>query len=488
MSEEVERPAVFDPWAGLDLALLPPKLAGAAAAYMTAIETFSAAVAARDVDGPQAELLAALLAAGAGRSSALGACLLPVVEADGMWAAGGSKSFAIWVAEQHHLAVQTARAQVRLGRALRDHLPLTAAAVAEGRVTVEQARILAQLGPTTEQRRDALADPVNETNEAFLVQTAQQVRVDELRLVMRRWAAHTDPDADDRGYVEASDREHLEITRLGDMVDVSGQVTISVGQALKAALAALTPVRAPDDTRSASQRRAHALGDVCRVALDAERAGGRRRTVRHRLGILVPYATLQDLVTGGRTRCGTQAAIATRGESGTLDEIGTRSTRGAQGPVRSPSFATRGNVTGTDVVGGPQYEDGTPISRTELDLACCDSEFARYVFGANSEVLDVGRTQRTFTCARRDALIARDKHCRYPGCTAPPILCDGHHLDEWVKKHGRTAVRRGLLLCTFHHGLVHRKSIQITLHGRRFAFTDRHGHEITGDPHRVSRT
>ncbi len=202
-----------------------------------------------------------------------------------------------------------------------------------------------------------------------------------------------------------------------------------------------------------------------------QQAGGRRRTVRHRLGILVPYATLQDLVTGGRTRCGTQ------------DEPD------GDGPVRSPSFATRGNVTGTDVVGGPQYEDGTPISRTALDLACCDSEFARYVFGANSEVLDVGRTQRTFTCARRDALIARDKHCRYPGCTAPPILCDGHHIDEWVRKHGRTAVRRGLLLCTFHHGLVHRKGIQITLHGRRFVFTDRHGHEITGDPHhRLVRT
>ena len=136
-------------------------------------------------------------------------------------------------------------------------------------------------------------------------------------------------------------------------------------------------------------------------------------------------------------------------------------------------------LTGNEMFRGARYEDGTPITRTELDLAACTSTIARHIFGPRSEVLDVGRAERFFIGPRRAALIARDKHCRYPGCTAPPVICDGHHIDEWSRDHGRTAVHRGILLCTFHHDVVHRKKIQIEPRGNKFRFTDRNGDEIT---------
>ncbi len=101
------------------------------------------------------------------------------------------------------------------------------------------------------------------------------------------------------------------------------------------------------------------------------------------------------------------------------------------------------------------------------------------IFGPRSELLDVGRAERTFTGPRRKALIARDKHCRFPGCTAPPVLCDGHHIDEWVRDHGNTDVARGCLLCTFHHQFVHRNDVVIVPRGKDLIFTDRHGREIT---------
>ena len=88
---------------------------------------------------------------------------------------------------------------------------------------------------TTEQRRAALVDPGNETNEAFLVEQAAVIGPDNLRKLMRTWAACTDPDADDRGYVQACDREHLEISRVMDLYDVRGLLTVPHGQALKAA-------------------------------------------------------------------------------------------------------------------------------------------------------------------------------------------------------------------------------------------------------------
>ena len=85
----------------------------------------------------------------------------------------------------------------------------------------------------------------------------------------------------------------------------------------------------------------------------------------------------------------------------------------------------------------------------------------RYVFGPDSEILDVGRAERTFTGARRSAIIARDKHCRYPGCTAPPAISEGHHVKHWSRDHGDTSVANGILLCWFHHDHVHKRNIDI---------------------------
>ena len=117
-------------------------------------------------------MIARRLAAATSRAGVLTACLLPVIEADGLWATGGARSFALWVAAEHHLPVRTARQQVELGRTLRDHLPATATAALAGDITLEHAQVLAGLAPTTDQRRQVLADPGHECNEAFLVDHA----------------------------------------------------------------------------------------------------------------------------------------------------------------------------------------------------------------------------------------------------------------------------------------------------------------------------
>ena len=131
------------------------------------------------------------------------------------------------------------------------------------------------------------------------------------------------------------------------------------------------------------------------------------------------------------------------------------------------------------------YEDGTPIPRVVLDRVACTAGINRVIFGPHSEVIDVGRAERCFTGPSRDAIIARDKHCRYPGCTAPPVLCDCHHTKQWVRDHGTTNVTDGVLLCTFHHQSVHNKGIEIERRRDRWLFTDRHGREITAENQRL---
>ncbi len=418
-------------------------------------------IAVSDVDGQEAAAVAAGVAGAVSRLTAAKVRLLPVIEADGLWAIGGARSFPVWVAEQHDVAIRTARAEVRLGRVLRDHLPQTAAAALTGQITVEHAQVLGTLAPTTPQRREVLADPTNECNEAFLVAQARRLPVDDLRRITRQWAALADPDADDRGYVESCDREHLQISRLGDMYDVAGQLTLDHGQTLIAALRAVTSAPAPDDTRTATQRRAQALADLARLTLDEGLAGG-HRSVRPRITVLIDHPTFTQLCQTARTTP-TQGSLL------------------PDGSLRTPPCVSAAALTGDAVAGEPQFEDGTPVPRSLLDRLACDSEINRVIFGPQSQVLDVGRAEQTFKGPRRAAIVARDKHCRYPGCTAPPVLCEGHHIHHWARDHGNTAVDEGILLCWHHHSLVHRRGIEIHRRDRQWVFLDRHGIRIGAD-------
>jgi hypothetical protein len=116
----------------------------------------------------------------------------------------------------------------------------------------------------------------------------------------------------------------------------------------------------------------------------------------------------------------------------------------------------------TDQPGSPaaDYAFGATSSSTWAQRLACDAEIARIVFGPAGEILDSGRTTRTFTAAQRRAIIARDRHCIWPGCDAPPGWCDAHHIDHWAHL-GPTSVTNGTLLCGRHHDRVHANGHQI---------------------------
>ncbi|WP_146903550.1 HNH endonuclease signature motif containing protein [Cellulomonas aerilata] len=433
----------------VDVALLPAGVAGPLVDLVAAMDRVGSLAAGTDLDGRQAEAVAAVLADVTSRAAVAQARMLSVIEADGLWSLR-ARSLARYAARQLGTGIRTAQEQVRLARALRDDLPATRVAAAAGEVTVEHARVLAALAPTTEQRRAVLAQADNPCNEEWLVRQAQLLPVDDFRVLVRRWAAEADADADDRGYVEACDREFLEVSPTWGGYHVDGFLTVDHGQALREALESLTPVPAAGDDRTADQRRAAALGSMARLVLD-NAATGTGRTVRPRIGVLVSHETMQNLVDRA------QAAQDRR----TL-------------PGLAPGLSPR------TVAQTPQFEDGTPVPRILLDRLACDGELNRYVFGPRSEILDVGRAERTFTRARRSAIIARDRHCRYPGCTAPPLISECHHVEHWSRDHGSTSVDDGILLCFHHHDHVHARGIEIQRRGSRWVFTDAAGREVGG--------
>jgi hypothetical protein len=123
--------------------------------------------------------------------------------------------------------------------------------------------------------------------------------------------------------------------------------------------------------------------------------------------------------------------------------------RAADGPEAKP--------TGSALL----EETMSAISFGKLSEYLCEGGTIGVVFNENGQILDAGREQRLFTKSQRTALGVRDGGCRYPGCDKPPSWCEAHHIDYWARDNGSTDIANGILLCRYHHMLIHNKSWEI---------------------------
>jgi hypothetical protein len=108
---------------------------------------------------------------------------------------------------------------------------------------------------------------------------------------------------------------------------------------------------------------------------------------------------------------------------------------------------------------GAENEFTLPISAKTVERWACDCSLTRILM-QDSVVIDVGRSERVIKGPRRRALIARDRHCRWPGCERPAIWCDGHHLVSWLHGGGGE-IENQVLLCGRHHWKVHEGGWQL---------------------------
>ena len=83
----------------------------------------------------------------------------------------------------------------------------------------------------------------------------------------------------------------------------------------------------------------------------------------------------------------------------------------------------------------------------------CDGSVVTLEVDGKGEPLNIGRKRRTITPAIRRALHARDRHCRFPGCTHWRYV-EAHHVTHWGRG-GETKLEELVLLCTRHHRLLH---------------------------------
>ncbi|RKW69557.1 HNH endonuclease signature motif containing protein [Galactobacter caseinivorans] len=93
-----------------------------------------------------------------------------------------------------------------------------------------------------------------------------------------------------------------------------------------------------------------------------------------------------------------------------------------------------------------------PVSQVMSMLCSADVQFM--LTDEAGLPLKLGRARRHFSVHQRRALMVRDRHCKAPGCGAPPGWCEAHHVIPW-NEGGPTDVDHAVLLCNFHHHEVH---------------------------------
>jgi len=102
-----------------------------------------------------------------------------------------------------------------------------------------------------------------------------------------------------------------------------------------------------------------------------------------------------------------------------------------------------------------------PISIETVERIACESGTVQVDFDESGRPLDLGREQRLYSKRQRIALATAQGGCLFGDCDRPPSWCEAHHSKHWKRDHGETNILDGVLLCRYHHLLVHNNGWEI---------------------------
>lgn len=109
-----------------------------------------------------------------------------------------------------------------------------------------------------------------------------------------------------------------------------------------------------------------------------------------------------------------------------------------------------GLVAGTH---GAEIEGGPAIHPETVKRLLCGSRMQVVVETEGGDVVQLGEMTRTAPAWMLRQVRYRDRGCRFPGCGSRRFT-DAHHITWW-RNGGRTSLENLVLICSFHHRLVH---------------------------------
>ncbi len=113
----------------------------------------------------------------------------------------------------------------------------------------------------------------------------------------------------------------------------------------------------------------------------------------------------------------------------------------------------------TSTAGRCEIEEATSLPAETVRRLACDCSVVAVIENERGEPLNVGRKTRSIPPALRRALNARDRGCRFPGCTHTRYV-DAHHVRHWAHG-GETKASNLVTLCRFHHRKVHEGGVTV---------------------------
>jgi len=340
------------------------------------------------------------------------------------------------------------------GETLEPEFPVLAESMAEGRLAGEAAQVISMAlkrvqGCGTREDRTAM--------ETALTDVAVSQDLDVLNVVAQAWINHLDPDGTEPSEQQKADLQGLFIRRkYRGLHRIDIFATEDQFETLMTALAPEANPRldgtkanagscadpeptegscadlagkqhvVPPDPRSYPQKCLDGLVSSCRMALLSGRlpaSGGSKPQVL----AVIPYDQLSDRLTSD----------------------------GGGSPKTAKTDPTRTPENGMLAFAGP-------VPARQIRRIACDADIIPVILSGEGRVLDVGTAARYFPPHLRKALIARDRGCAFPGCSTPAPWCEAHHV-EYHSHGGTTSTDNGVLLCGFHHHLIHREKWRISV-------------------------
>ena len=371
------------------------------------------------------------------------------------WEPGGHRSCAHWLAYRTGIDLGAAREKVRAARALTE-LSRISASMEQGELSFAKVRALTRVA-TPESEGDLL--------ELARCSTAAQ-----LERTVRAWRRMSRCDENELERIRHRSRFFSVFPDEEGMYLVRGRLDPEVGAILMRAIEAASDAlfRAGPSVRASTsddiepkQRRADAVGLLAERAL-AVGFGCVAACGAERDGSAQDCAGLNDSEQVGAGQDG-----AERGGAGLVPLSGTRAER-----YQVVLHVEACTLESEREAGRSELEDGTRVSAATSRRLSCDAGVVRLNHGRppHGSTLDIGRKTRTIPPPLRRALEARDRGCRFPGCGLR--FTDAHHVRHWADG-GETKLENLVLLCRFHHRLVHEEGYKVHFpRGQRPYFLD----------------